>query len=73
MTPSINTVTMEVEAHSRDEALKTAQQANENFFNGAKTYIHTECLSRNEWLVILSDNIDDAIQAKEKYFADYED
>ena len=73
MTPSINTVTMEVEAHSRDEALKTAQQVNENFCNGAKTYIHTEYLSWNEWLVILADNIDDAIQAKEKYFADYED
>lgn len=32
MTPSINTVTMEVEAHSRDEALEIARQ----FCSGAK-------------------------------------
>ena len=73
MTPSINTLTIIVEAHSRDEVLKSAQQVNEDFCNGAKTYIHTEYLSCNEWLVILADNIDDAIQAKEKYFADYGD
>lgn len=69
MTPSINTVTMKVEAHSRDEAIKTARQ----FCNGAKTYMHTDYLSCNEWLVILADNIDDLIQAKEKNLADYED
>ena len=73
MTSSINTLTIIVEAHSRDEVLKSAQQVNEDFCNGDKTYIHTEYLSCNEWLVILADNIDDALQAKEEYFAAYGD
>ncbi len=76
MTPksTINTVTMVVEAYCQGEAIAIAKKANENLFAiGDCPYIYTESLDWEEWLVILADNRDEARQAREKYFAKFDD
>lgn len=70
--PKINTMTMIIKAYNKDKALAIARKANKEFCQCTMSYFLLEALTFDEWLVILAENEDEAMQAQEKFYTEKE-
>lgn len=65
--PQIDTVSMEVRAYNKDEALEVAHKCNQNMCDGKFSYFLTERLAFNQYLVVLAHNEDKALEAQDRF------
>lgn len=65
--PKISTISMEVRAYNKDEALEVAHKCNQNMYEGKFSYFLTERLAFNEYLVVLAHNEDEALEAQDRF------
>lgn len=65
--PQIDTISMEVRAYNKDEALEVAHKCNQNMCDGKFSYFLTERLAFNQYLVILASNEDEALEAQDRF------
>lgn len=68
-TPRVKTVSMEVKAHSKNDALNIAYKANDRLCQGKMSYFLAEQLAFDCWFVALAHSEEDALQAKDDYYA----
>ena len=62
--PKIDTISMEVRAYNKGEALEVAHKCNQNMCDGKFSYFLTERLAFNQYLVVLAHNEDETLEAK---------
>ena len=67
-TPRVKTVSMEVKAYSKNDALDIARKANETYCQGKMSYFLAEQLAFDCWFVALAHSEEDALQAKDDYY-----
>lgn len=65
--PQIDTISMEVRAYNKDEALEVAHKCNQHMCEGKFSYFLTERLAFNQYLVVLAHNEDEALEAQDKF------
>ena len=65
--PKIDTISMEVRAYNKDEALEVAHKCNQNMCDGQFSSFLPERLAFNQYLVVLAHNEDEALEAQDRF------